>query len=84
MPARSSLDDSLQPGEQEAPDDSQKASCLTTPLFGWGRAESCDFHYLVPFYYHRFDPGSHLDPKLLDVFSEHHAGMADIWDSLSG
>jgi len=32
----------------------------------------------------RFDPSSHLDPKLLDIFAEHHDGMADIWDSLSG
>ena len=27
---------------------------------------------------------SDLDPKLLDIFSEHHDGMAEIWDSLSG
>jgi len=32
----------------------------------------------------RFDPGSHLDPRLLDIFAEHHQGMAEIWDSLSG
>ncbi len=32
----------------------------------------------------RFDPGGHLDPKLLEIFSEHHSGMAEIWDSLSG
>jgi HD-GYP domain-containing protein (c-di-GMP phosphodiesterase class II) len=31
----------------------------------------------------RFDPQSHLDPKLLDVFSKHHPGMAEIWNSLS-
>ena len=27
----------------------------------------------------RFDPTSHFDPKLLSIFAEHHAGMADIW-----
>jgi len=32
----------------------------------------------------RFEPSSHLDPKLLEIFSEHHGGMAEIWDSLSG
>ena len=32
----------------------------------------------------RFDPRNHLDPKLLDIFAEHHLGMAEIWDSLSG
>ena len=32
----------------------------------------------------RFDPGSHLDPRLLEVFSEHHLGMAEIWDRLQG
>jgi len=32
----------------------------------------------------RFVPRRHLDPKLLDIFSEHHRGMAEIWDSLSG
>jgi HD-GYP domain-containing protein (c-di-GMP phosphodiesterase class II) len=32
----------------------------------------------------RFEPSSHLDPKLLEIFAEHHDGMADIWDSLSG
>jgi HD-GYP domain-containing protein (c-di-GMP phosphodiesterase class II) len=31
----------------------------------------------------RFDPSGHLDPKLLEVFSEHHQGFAEIWDSLS-
>jgi HD-GYP domain-containing protein (c-di-GMP phosphodiesterase class II) len=31
----------------------------------------------------RFDPRSHLDPRLLDIFSEHHEGFAEIWDSLS-
>jgi HD-GYP domain-containing protein (c-di-GMP phosphodiesterase class II) len=31
----------------------------------------------------RFDPDSHLDPKLVEIFSEHHPGMAEIWDSLS-
>ncbi len=30
-----------------------------------------------------FDPRSHLDPKLIDIFAEHHRGMAEIWDSLS-
>jgi HD-GYP domain-containing protein (c-di-GMP phosphodiesterase class II) len=32
----------------------------------------------------RFDPRNHLDPRLVDIFSEHHRGMAEIWDSLSG
>ena len=32
----------------------------------------------------RFDPRGHLDPRLLDIFAEHHEGMAEIWDSLSG
>jgi len=32
----------------------------------------------------RFDPTSHLDPKLLGIFSEHHQGMAEIWDQLRG
>jgi HD-GYP domain-containing protein (c-di-GMP phosphodiesterase class II) len=31
----------------------------------------------------RFDPCSHLDPKLLNLFANHHRGMAEIWDSLS-
>ena len=31
----------------------------------------------------RFEPGSHLDPKLLEIFAEHHEGMAEIWDRLS-
>lgn len=32
----------------------------------------------------RFDPGSHLDPKLLAIFADDHRGMAEIWDLLSG
>ena len=28
----------------------------------------------------RFDPRSHLDPKLLDIFADDHRGMAEIWD----
>jgi HD-GYP domain-containing protein (c-di-GMP phosphodiesterase class II) len=31
----------------------------------------------------RFDPKSHLDPRLIDTFTEHHEGMAEIWDALS-
>jgi HD-GYP domain-containing protein (c-di-GMP phosphodiesterase class II) len=31
----------------------------------------------------RFEPNSHLDPKLLDIFADNHQGMAEIWDSLS-
>jgi HD-GYP domain-containing protein (c-di-GMP phosphodiesterase class II) len=33
---------------------------------------------------HRFDPTSHIDPKLLEIFAEHHLGMAEVWDRLSG
>ena len=32
----------------------------------------------------RFDPRRHLDPRLVEIFTEHHQGMAEIWDSLSG
>jgi HD-GYP domain-containing protein (c-di-GMP phosphodiesterase class II) len=32
----------------------------------------------------RFDPHRHLDPRLVEIFAEHHQGMAEIWDSLSG
>ncbi len=32
---------------------------------------------------HRFDPTSHIDPKLLEIFAEHHRGMAEVWDRLS-
>jgi HD-GYP domain-containing protein (c-di-GMP phosphodiesterase class II) len=32
----------------------------------------------------RFDPGSHLEPRLLAIFAQNHEGMEDIWDSLSG
>jgi HD-GYP domain-containing protein (c-di-GMP phosphodiesterase class II) len=28
----------------------------------------------------RFDPRSHLDPKLLAIFADDHQGMAEIWD----
>ncbi len=31
----------------------------------------------------RVDPSKHFDPKLLEVFTEHHEGMAEIWDQLS-
>ncbi|MFV2074345.1 MAG: HD domain-containing phosphohydrolase [Thermoanaerobaculales bacterium] len=31
----------------------------------------------------RVDPSKHFDPKLLVIFSEHHEGMAAIWDRLS-
>ncbi len=31
----------------------------------------------------RFDPRSHLDPKLLHIFANDHQGMAEIWDALS-
>jgi HD-GYP domain-containing protein (c-di-GMP phosphodiesterase class II) len=31
----------------------------------------------------RFDPRRHLDPRLVEIFTEHHQGMAEIWDSLS-
>jgi len=31
----------------------------------------------------RFDPRRHLDPRLVEAFTEHHEGMAEIWDSLS-
>ena len=31
----------------------------------------------------RVDPESHFDPKLLEIFAEHHAGMGKIWDRLS-
>ena len=31
----------------------------------------------------RFDPCSHLDPRLVEIFAEYHQGMAEIWDSLS-
>jgi len=31
----------------------------------------------------RFDPASHLDPKLLAIFAEHHQGLAEIWDRLA-
>ena len=29
----------------------------------------------------RFQPRSHLDPQLVDIFSKRHDGMAEIWDS---
>ena len=32
----------------------------------------------------RFDPHRHLDPRLVEIFAEHHQGMAEIWDSLLG
>jgi HD-GYP domain-containing protein (c-di-GMP phosphodiesterase class II) len=32
----------------------------------------------------RFTPAGHLDPKLLQIFAEHHEGMAEVWDRLSG
>jgi HD-GYP domain-containing protein (c-di-GMP phosphodiesterase class II) len=32
----------------------------------------------------RFDPHRHLDPRLVEIFAEHHQSMAEIWDSLSG
>jgi len=32
----------------------------------------------------RIDPAEHFDPNLLEIFAEHHEGMAEIWDSLSG
>ena len=32
---------------------------------------------------HRFTPASHLDPKLLKIFNDHHDGMAEVWDRLS-
>jgi HD-GYP domain-containing protein (c-di-GMP phosphodiesterase class II) len=31
----------------------------------------------------RVDPQSHFDPKLLEIFAEHHTGMGEIWDRLS-
>lgn len=31
----------------------------------------------------RLDPGGHLDPALLRLFADRHAGMAEIWDRLS-
>jgi HD-GYP domain-containing protein (c-di-GMP phosphodiesterase class II) len=30
----------------------------------------------------RIDPRQHFDPALLDLYREHHAGMAEIWDKL--
>jgi len=33
---------------------------------------------------HRFDPASHLDPKLLEIFTKHHEVMAEVWDRFSG
>jgi len=30
----------------------------------------------------RIDPRQHFDPKLLDLFRDNHAGMAEIWDKL--
>jgi len=33
---------------------------------------------------HRFDPTSHIDPGLLEIFAKHHRGMAEVWDRLSG
>jgi len=32
----------------------------------------------------RFDPRRQLDPRLVEIFAEHHQGMAEIWESLSG
>jgi HD-GYP domain-containing protein (c-di-GMP phosphodiesterase class II) len=32
----------------------------------------------------RFDPRGHLDPRLVEIFAEHHGGMAEIWESLAG
>ncbi len=32
----------------------------------------------------RFDPRSHLDPRLLTIFADDHQGMAEIWDQLQG
>ncbi len=31
----------------------------------------------------RVEPSKQFDPKLLEVFAEHHRGMAEIWDRLS-
>jgi len=31
----------------------------------------------------RFTPGDHLDPRLLEIFSARHEGMAVIWDSFT-
>ena len=30
----------------------------------------------------RMDPEGHLDPELKHLFSDHHAGMAEIWERL--
>jgi HD-GYP domain-containing protein (c-di-GMP phosphodiesterase class II) len=31
----------------------------------------------------RHDPHGHLDPTLIELFSEHHEGMAEVWDRLA-
>ncbi|MEE4272043.1 MAG: HD domain-containing phosphohydrolase [Thermoanaerobaculales bacterium] len=30
----------------------------------------------------RLDPAGHLDPQLLQLFAEHHSGMAEVWDRI--
>jgi hypothetical protein len=32
----------------------------------------------------RHDPEGHLDPSLIELFANHNAGMAEIWDRLAG